>query len=157
MPSGRPFTINPEPKPQSNHIITPDEDSISYQAPLPPSIDIDCLPQPSNNCTPTDPRDSTLHKKPIEPLSILTINPVHRDATNLPPIPPSSTPAPCDNQTHFESLNLHRIFGCRKFRIQKHLSAATNASLVNLGILPSTIGSFATIPKEIPSRSDTST
>ena len=69
----------------------------------------------------------------------------HRDATNIPPIPPSSTPAPCDNLTQFKSLNLHRIFGYRQFCNQKHLTAATNASVVKSGILPSNIGSFSTI------------
>ena len=59
--------------------------------------------------------------------------------------PPLSTPAQCENRTQFESLNLHRIFGCRQFRNQKHITAETNASLVNLGLLPSNIGSFATI------------
>ena len=81
----------------------------------------------------------------VEPLSIRTLNLVHKDATNLPPIPPSSTPAPCKYRTQFKSLNIHRIFGCLYFRNQKHLTAATNSSLVDLGILPSTIGSFATI------------
>ena len=70
---------------------------------------------------------------------------VHRDATNLPPIPPSSTMAPCENRTQFESLNLHHIFSCRQFRNQKHLTTETNASMVKSGILLSTIGSFATI------------
>ena len=49
------------------------------------------------------------------------------------------------NRTQFESLNLHRIFVCRQFLNQKHLTEATNASLVNSGLLPYTIGSFATI------------
>ena len=70
---------------------------------------------------------------------------VHKEATNLPPIPPSSTPEPCKNRKYFEYLNPHQIFGCRKFRNEKHLTAETNASLVNSDILPSTIGSFATI------------
>ena len=45
----------------------------------------------------------------------------------------------------FESINLNCIFGCRQFRNQNHLTAATNSSLVNAGLLPSTIRSFATI------------
>ena len=78
-------------------------------------------------------------------LSLCTLNLFHKDASNLPPIPPSSTPASCDNRTQFESLNLHHKFVCRQLSNQKHLTAATNASLVNSGLLPSTIGSFSTI------------
>ena len=144
-PSGRSYTINPEPTPQSPHIIPSDEEFISYQSLLPPSIYINCLPQPSTNVPLTEPRNANLHKNYIEPLSIRTLNLVHIYTTNLPPIPPSSTPATCNNRTHFESLNLHRIFGCRQFRNQKHLTVATNASIVNLGLLSSTIGSFDTI------------
>ena len=144
-PSGRPSMITPGTTPQSPNIIPSDEDSISSQPPIHPSIDIDCLPQPSNKVPPTEPRNATLHKNSIDPLSICTLNLVHIDATNLPRIPLSSTPAPCENRTQFESLNIHRIFGFRQFRNQKHLTAATNASLLNSGIIPSTIVSFATI------------
>ena len=49
------------------------------------------------------------------------------------------------NRTQCESLNLHRIFRCCQFRNQDHLTAETNASLVNSGIILSTIVSFATI------------
>ena len=80
---------------------------------------------------------------------------VHIDASNLPPITTSFTPAPCKNRTQFDSLDLHRIFGCRQFRNQKNITTATNASLVNSGLLPSTIISFATIvnpPKGNPTK-----
>ena len=96
-PSGLPSMITPEPKPQSTHIIQSDEDSISYQAPITPSIDIDCLPQPPTKVTPTEPSDATLNNNSIKPLSIRTINLFHRDTTNLPPIPISLTSAPCKN------------------------------------------------------------
>ena len=62
-----------------------------------------------------------------------------------PSIPPSLMPAPCTNRTQFESLNIHCIFGCRQFHNQNHLNSATNESIVNSGLLPSTIGYFATI------------
>ena len=137
--------ITPDPIPQSPHIILSDEESISSQPPLHSSIYIYCLPQSLTKVPPTEPSNATLHKNSIKPLSIRTINLVHKDATNLPPIPPSSTPSPCDNRKYFESLNLCCIFRCRQFRNQKHLAAATNASLVKPGLIPSTIGSFATI------------
>ena len=102
-------------------------------------------PQPLIKVKASEPRDAILHKNSVEPLYIRTLNLVHKDANNIPPTPPSSTPAPCENRTQFNSLNLHRIFGCRQFRNQKHLTAATSVSLVNSGLLPSTIGSFSTI------------
>ena len=144
-PPDRPSTITYEPTPQSSHIIPSDEESISSQNSLPPSLNIDCIPHPSTKIKPTEPSDATINKKSIEPLSIRTLNIVHRDSLNLPPIPPSLIPAPCNNITQSESLNLHRIFGCSKFRNQNDLTAATNASLVKSGFLSSTIGSFATI------------
>ena len=120
-------------------------ESISSQTHLPPSIDIDCLTQSSSKVPPNEPSYVTLKNNSIEPLFIRTINLVHRDATNIPPIPPSLTLAPCENLTNFEPLNIHRISGCRKLRNQKHLTTETNESLVNSGLLLSTIGSFATI------------
>ena len=144
-PSGRPSTITTEPTPQSPHIIPSDEESISSKTSLTPSLNIDNPPQPPIKIKATDHSDEILHKNSVEPLSIRTLNLVHRDANNLPPIHPLSTTAPCDNRTQFESLNLHRIFGCIQLRYQKHLTASANASLVNSGLLPSTIGSFATI------------
>ena len=143
--SGRPSMITPSKTPQSPHIIPLDEESLSSQPPQPPSIDIECLPPPKTKVSPTKPRDETLHKKSVEPLSIRNRNLVHKDATNLPPIYLSSKLAPCENRTQFESQNLHKIFGCRQFCNQKHLTTATNASLVNSGILPSAMGSFDTI------------
>ena len=96
-PSGRPSTITPDTKTQFPHIIPSDEDSISYQPPLSPSIYIDCLPQPSAKVPPTEASNATLQKNSIETLYIRTLNMFHIDATNLPPTPPSSTPAPCNN------------------------------------------------------------
>ena len=87
-PSALPSTINTETKPQSPHMIPSDEESISSQAPIPPSIYIDCIPHPLTKFTPTYPINATLHKNSIKPISIRTLNLVYRDANNLPPIPP---------------------------------------------------------------------
>ena len=143
--SGRPSTITPKPKPQSLHVIPSDDESISSQTSLLPSFNSNNKPQPLIKIKASEPSDAILHKNSIEPLSIRTLNLVHKDSNNLPPIPPSLTPAPCENRTQFESLNIHCIFRCRQFRNQKHLTAATNASLVKSGLLPSNISSFATI------------
>ena len=144
-PSVRPSKITPAQKPQSPHIITSDEKSLSSKPSILPSMDINRLPQHPTKVPPNEPSVTTLHKNSVEPIPIRTLNMVHRDATNLPPIPPSLTLAPCENRTQFKSLNLHCIFGCRKFRNQKHLTAETNASIVSSCILPSSISSFATI------------
>ena len=70
---------------------------MSSQVSLPLSIDIDCLPQYFTKVTPTEASDATIHKNYFKPLSIRTLNLVHKDDSNLPHIPPSLTPAPCKN------------------------------------------------------------
>ena len=130
-PSGQPSTITPEPTHQSPLIIPSDDDSITSQTSLLPSSPSDNQPQPLINIKSSEPSDVLLHKNLVEPLSLRTLNLVHKDYSNLPHIPSSSTPAPCDNRTQSESLNLHRILGCRQFRNQKNLTAATNDSLLN--------------------------
>ena len=143
--SGRTSKITPEPKPWSPHIIPSDNESISSQTSLLPSSNSDNKPQHLIEIKASEPSDAILHNNSVKPLYIRTLNLFNKDANNLPPIPPLPIPAPCENITQFESLNLHHIFGCRKFRNQKHLTAATNASLVNSGLLPYTIVSFVTI------------
>ena len=128
-PSGHPSTITPSDNSQSPHIIPSDEDYIFYETPLYITIDIQPVPPPPTKDPTTEPSYETLHKKSVEPLFIRTINIDHKDATNLPPVPLSSTPAPCKNRTHFKSLNLHRIFGFRQFYNKKYLTAETNAML----------------------------
>ena len=130
-PSGHPPTINPAQTPQSPHIITSDEKSLSYKPLLPTSIYINGIPQPPNKVIPTESSNETLNKNSVEPLSIITLNLVHKDATNLPPLPHSLPPSPCKNRTQFEPLNLHRIFGCRQYRNKNQLTVATNSSLFN--------------------------
>ena len=108
--------------------------------PTPPTEDL--YAQPSNN---------NLHKNSTQPISKRTLHLEHHDISNITPVSPSYTPYNCKNITKFESLNIHMIFGCRRFRNQHYLTSATNASLVKSVLLPSTIGSFATImnpPKE---------
>ena len=144
-PSGRLSTITPELTHQSTHTIPSYDESITFHTSLPASLQSDNKPQSLLNIKSSEPSDALLHKNSVEPLSLRTLNPVHKDATDLPPILPSSTPAPYENRTQFELFNIHRIFGCRQFSNQKHLTAETNASLVNSDLLPSTIVYFATI------------
>ena len=92
-----------------------------------------------------EPIDETIQKKYAESLSTFTLNLLHYDVYNLPYVPPFLTPTPCNNITQFEWLNLHRFFWCWRFCNHKHLNMENNARLVNYGILPSTIGYFATI------------
>ena len=100
-PSGRPSTITPEPKPQSPQIIPSDDESISSQTSLLPSLNSENQPQYPIEIKAIEPSDAILHKNYLELLYISTHNILHRDANNLPPTPPSSTPAPCDNRTQF--------------------------------------------------------
>ena len=87
-PSGRPYIINPEPKPQSPHIIPSDYESISSQTYLLPSLNSDNQPQNLIEIKASEPSDAIIHNNSVEPLSIRTLNLVHKDANNLPPIPP---------------------------------------------------------------------
>ena len=79
-------------------------------------------------------------------LSPRLIKALHLYPDNLPPVPPYATPAAAESRTSFDSLKLHRIFGCLRFCNQEHVtSASSNAKLINTGEFPSTIGNFATI------------
>jgi hypothetical protein len=61
-------------------------------------------------------------------------------------VPSSATPSAVEHRTEFDPLKLHRIFGCRRFRNLKHVTAASqNATLLSTGELPATIGDYATI------------
>ena len=92
--SGCPSTITPDNNPQPPHIIPSYKDSICYEPPLPITTDVQPpLPPPTENPT-TEPSDQTLQKNSVEPLSIRTLHIVNKNTTNLPPVPPSSTPAP---------------------------------------------------------------
>ena len=86
------------------------------------------------------------------PLSTTLLHKLHLDPTDLPPIHPSNTPSPCENRTNFDNLKLHRIFGCRKFKNQRHLIAASaNAILNQTGELPllwATMPQLLILPKE---------
>ena len=80
--------------PQPPHIIPPYEYSICSEPTLPINTDIQNLPSPPTKDPTTESSNETLHKNSVETLSTRTINIVHNDSTNIPPVPPSSTPAP---------------------------------------------------------------
>eukprot|EP00804_Cyclotella_cryptica_P009045 CCRYP_003142-RA/>CCRYP_003142-RA protein AED:0.35 eAED:0.14 QI:0/0/0/1/1/1/2/0/1801 len=80
------------------------------------------------------------------PLPSRLLKAIHNDPSRLPPIPPYATSSAIESRTTFDSLKLHRIFGCRRFRNQEHITSASfNAKLLPHGEYPSTIGDFATI------------
>eukprot|EP00804_Cyclotella_cryptica_P022103 CCRYP_011581-RA/>CCRYP_011581-RA protein AED:0.10 eAED:0.05 QI:0/0/0/1/0/0/6/0/1337 len=80
------------------------------------------------------------------PLSPRLLSAIHANPTSLPPVPPHATPAAIESRTTFDPLKLHRIFGCRRFKNQQHAtSASKNATLLQTGELPTTIGDFTTI------------
>ena len=104
--SGIPSTITSELTQQPPHIIPSDDESITSQTSLLLYLKSDNQPQPLINIKASEPSDALLHKNLVEPLSLRTLKLVHNDASNLTHIPPSLTPAPCENRTQFESLNL---------------------------------------------------
>ena len=77
-PSGRPSKITPEPKHQLPHIIPSDDDSITSQTSLLPSLQSNNQPQPLINIKSSEPSDVLLHKNLVEPLSLRTINLDHK-------------------------------------------------------------------------------
>ena len=86
-PYGQPSTTNPADKPQSPHIIPPDEYSIYSEPSLPIIACIQSLPLLPTKDPTTEPSDETIHKNYVEPLSICTLNLVQKYSTNLPPVP----------------------------------------------------------------------
>jgi hypothetical protein len=110
----------------------------------------------------TEPSDDIIHTPLKEPMLITdkelisscdaplsrssSINSIHESPVSIPDIPPSHIPGPAKHRTTFDSLKLHRIFGCCRFRNQNHIvSASKNATHVHGGELLSTIDDFTTI------------
>ena len=68
----------------------------------------------------------------------------------MPDILPYDTAFLSDTRKAFDLLRLHQIFGCCHFRNPKHItSSANNATLIDTGEPPITLGAFTTISKEI--------
>ena len=98
-------------------LIPPDDEPLSHAQPATP---------PSPDTVIID--DDELIKSASEPSTKL-LTTIHADITNLPPVRPQNTAAACESRTTFEPLKLHKIYGCRQFRNQKHIIAASqNAS-----------------------------
>lgn len=90
--------------------------------------------------------DDELLASTVKPLSKHIVNAIHTDSAKILEIPPSYTPAPAENSTSFDALRLHLIFGCRRFRNQLHIAAASkNATIIKCGEMPQTIGDFTTM------------
>jgi hypothetical protein len=110
----------------------------------PATISTDCLNLPTKAPVPIS--DQELLNTTKQSLPARLIKALHLDPDNLPPIPPYATPSPSETRTKFDPLTLHRIFGCRRFRNQEHVtSASLNGQLLHSGEFPTTIGDFATI------------
>jgi hypothetical protein len=158
--------IYPTPRAHPANLIPPDDDttdhlSVTYNVPTPKSGSPPPSPSPTPSPEPPSPPASPV--RPSSPTSVITdeelisassesissklLTFLHKDPLNLPPVPPSSTPGPAEHRTTFDSLKLlHRIFGCRRFKNQNHVIAASlNAKLIKSGELPPTLGDFATI------------
>ena len=76
--SGHPPTITPADKPQTPHIVPSDDNYIYSEPPLPITTDIQTVPLPPTKDLTTEPSDETLHNNSVEPLSIRTLNIVHK-------------------------------------------------------------------------------
>eukprot|EP00804_Cyclotella_cryptica_P026709 CCRYP_007942-RA/>CCRYP_007942-RA protein AED:0.35 eAED:0.34 QI:0/0/0/0.66/0.5/0.33/3/0/1904 len=133
--------------------------SIHFSIPVPKCGRVAAPPRPTTARSPKPPSDPAtvstdvlhIHDKELltttsTPLPTRLLKSLHPDASKLPSIPPYATPSATESRTHFDSLKLHRIFGCRRFRNQEHItSASLNSKLVKTGEFPPTLGDFATI------------
>ncbi len=73
---------------------------------------------------------------------------LHHPGTTFPSVRPCDTENSSDTKTHWSVEELHRIMGCRKFRNYKHLlQVSRDGKWVDGGESPSSLGSYATIPK----------
>jgi hypothetical protein len=143
------------------HIIPPDDDWTQIKINIPdpkarsppaPSPSPTPPPSPPPQATPSTPddsiviSDSDLVDSAKKTLTKRMIAQIHDDLSSLPEVPPEYTPGPSEHTTTFDSLRLHCIFRCRRFKNQNHITAASkNAELLKCGEMPSTIGDFVTI------------
>eukprot|EP00804_Cyclotella_cryptica_P030485 CCRYP_008549-RA/>CCRYP_008549-RA protein AED:0.36 eAED:0.17 QI:0/0/0/0.8/1/1/5/0/922 len=121
--------------------------SIQYSIPLPKCVRVAAPPHPTSIPSPSSTPDpatisaETLHipdkdliRTSVTPLPPRLLKSIHSDPATLPPIPPYATPSAIESWTQFDSLKLHGIFGCRRFRNQENItSASLNATLVKTG------------------------
>jgi hypothetical protein len=141
------------PQARAAHII-PDDDHqyVTFHVPDPKARPLPTS-KPSTPPPPVSDPDDTivvtddaLTQSASKPLTKRMLAAIHDDVSKIPNVPPAYTPAPTENTTTFDSLHLHRIFGCRRFKNQTHITAASqNATLIRCGEMPSTIGDYTTI------------
>jgi hypothetical protein len=141
------------PQARPAHLI-PDDDHnhVTFHVPDPKARPLPKKPVPASTPSPSDPDDTIvlsddeLTNSATKPLTKRMLAAIHDEVSKIPSVPPAYTPAPAKNTTKFDSLHLHRIFGCRRFKNQAHITAASsNAELIRCGEMPSTIGDYTTI------------
>jgi len=132
---------------------------ITYHVPDPKA-----RPLPPESCTPStthltmtsplhttasqDLDSTTFEATALKLLSKCLFASLHSDPMNLSDILPAYTAAACENRKEFDGLKLHKIFGCRRFKSQSYLIAASkNASPINTGEFSTTLGNYATMDK----------
>jgi hypothetical protein len=73
---------------------------------------------------------------------------IHHKGAVLPLVCPCDTANSSNKKAHWSAKELHRAMGCRKFKNYKHLLLVSHdAQWVDGGKFPSSLGSFATVPK----------
>jgi transposase InsO family protein len=148
---------HPQARPAAHLIPDDDTQHVSFHIPDPKARKLP-TPPPAKAVDPeqppiTDPdtvvvSDEELTNSATKPLTKRMLSAIHEDPALIQPVPPQYTPAPAENTTKFDSLRLHRIFGCRRFKNQLHItSASQNAELIRCGEMPTTIGDYTTINK----------
>jgi len=83
-------------------------------------------------------------KMPLTPFIMLSK--LHANLTNILAVHPCNTAAACEKRTTFDTLKLHKLFGCCRFHNQQYAAASSdNATHIYTGELTTPIGAFATI------------
>ena len=93
--------VTPTENHHSPHVIPSENESISYETSIDIVAEVQPIPPSPTDEKTTEPSNKKPQKNYSEPLSTHTLNLVHHNVSNLPSIPPFSTPAPCENRTQF--------------------------------------------------------
>jgi hypothetical protein len=112
-----------------------------HSSPIPLALDVNEMPPMNSDDAPASCLLSTMSSKEITCL-------LHHPGTSFPSVQPCDTPNASNTKTHWCAEELYRIMGCQKFRNFKHLlQVSRDGKWVDGGKFPSSLGSYATIPK----------
>jgi hypothetical protein len=120
-PQARPAHLIPDDE-DLKHITFHVPDPKARRLPVPPATPVTEDVDPEDTIVISD---DELTQSATKPLTKRMLSAIHDDVSKILSVPPAYTPAPTENTTSFDSLHLHRIFGCRRFKNQTHITSAS--------------------------------